>query len=102
MDFDPPGEGLGIAKVGRERRQIEPALLTLGIRAFETMGFEERRRGVCLQSSPSQEDANHGSEHCVRIRHAISKPRKVPLPVENSLTSIPRRWSIETNRFVSG
>ena len=34
--------------------------------------------------------------------HAISSPRIVPLPVENSRVSVPRRCNIDTNRFVSG
>ena len=33
---------------------------------------------------------------------AISKPRNVPFPVENSFVSIPSRCSMETYKFVSG
>ena len=40
--------------------------------------------------------------HRIRCLHAISSPRIVPLPVENSPASMPRRWSIETYRLVSG
>src|SRR6185312_9041757 len=45
----------------------------------------------------------NGSQHwrSPSVHPTISRPRKVPLPVENSLVSMPSRCSIETNKLVS-
>ena len=99
-DLHPSGEGLRVGEVGLQRRQVEAALAALGVVAFEAVGLEEGRRafldGRGRDAADEQDRGEGPGERPDRRCHANSSPVMVPLDVENSPASIPRRCNIET------
>ncbi len=96
MDLHPAGERVRIGEVRLQRREVEIALVRVGVVAIEAVLGEEGM-GVRAATAIGATAGSPPVSDRRRMRnHARSSPRMVLLPVENSLVSMPRRWSIET------
>src|SRR4051794_27672891 len=100
MDLEPASEVVRVRRLDPERREIKPAFPGTGVVTGVAVRLEERSRlGLCgnTRNSEAQDQKQKPVIHTDAfqdcVTQTISNPRRVPLPVENSFVSIPRRWS---------